>query len=380
MAEAREDSVLDVVQTLYATALGADSWTPSLDAMNGLFDAVGVTFEVFEVATHRPIFMEIGSNLSFDSSKEYVDYYGRKSPRIGFNIGRPSGFISCDGMILSDAEMDRDEFYQDCLQPVGLRYFIAAQVHCSASHQAVVAVQRSPRQGHVGDSEQVMLERLLPHLQQATDLRFRLAAARLESRLGLEGLERLNEGCLILDAAGRTLHLNATARRIVAEGDGAGLRNGQLAFSDSAAARSYGKALGQLAPPAGEQADMSARSFPARRPSGKRPYLVAIRSLPKETELEAFAWGAAAILFIRDPELFVRLNDRLLSRSFGLTRMETKLAVALDRGLTLRDVARKREVSITTVRSQLYSLMAKLAVRRQSDLIRLLANYRQPFA
>ena len=76
------------------------------------------------------------------------------------------------------------------------------------------------------------------------------------------------------------------------------------------------------------------------------------------------------MIFLRDPERFVRLDADSLRQSYKLSEAEVSLALVLDAGSSLRDVAREREVSITTVRSQLYSLMSKLGVRRQVDLAR----------
>lgn len=372
----REATFLDAVQKIYASAVDDEDWSTALDTMATLFGAVGVSFEVFDKQTHEPIFIELGSNLRLVSAQEYVDYYGRISPRVGFNIGRPSGFISYDHMILTESEMDRDEFYQDCIRPVGLRYFLAAQVFCTANHQAVFAVQRSPSQGHVGDAEIDMLKRLLPHLQQAMDLRFRLAAEQLKRGYGFEGLERLNEGCAIVDRSGEVLHANRLLTQIVAQNDGIGLRNDQFSFADGSAARRHRRALASLTQVEGQPIDTAARNFPARRTNGKPPYLVAVRTVTQTDERACFAWPAAALVFVRDPDRYAGLDTRLLSHSYGLSPAESGLAAALDRGSTLREIAEERAVSITTVRSQLYALMAKLGVNRQIDLIRVFANYR----
>ncbi len=368
---------LGVVEKVYETALHDDSWSRLLDTMASLFSAVGVSFEVFETATNRPIFIELGSHLALASAQDDVDCYGSISPRVRYDNGKPPGFISYDHMILTESERNRDEFYTDRLGPIGLRFYLAAQVFCSASHQAVFAVQRSPAQGRFGDAEIALLKRLLPHLQQATDLRFRLTAARINSPPDLSGLEKLNEGCLTIDRAGTALSVNSRATEIVSQGDGIGLLKGRLFFADETAARRYSRGLGHLDPVGGKL--MTGCSFPVRRPNGKRPYLIAVHSLPQKNEFTPYARPAAAVVFIRDPDRLARLNTRLLRQSYGLTAAESDLAAALDRGLRLQDVAVERHVSITTVRSQLYALMAKMGVNRQTDLIRLLAHYRQPF-
>lgn len=375
-----ETEILAVVENLYATALEDDPWTRSLDALSNLFGAAGVSFEIIENASKKPSFMELSSELrAVVPSHEYLDYYGARSPRVEFCFDKPAGFISYDHMILSDAEMDRDEFYADCIRPVGLRYFIAAHVYCSESHQAVLAAQRTPAQGHVGEAEIELMERLVPHLQQATDLKFRLAAERIENRFGLESLEALDEGCLIVDRTRTVLHINQRAGEMVSAGDGIGMIRNRLVFADKNAARHYRRALLSLTENELNAGTAPTRDFSAGRPSGERSYLVSVRRLPVEIEFAPSLWSAAALVFLRDPAHFRRLNTGLLRQTYGLSETEAELAAALDSGSSVHDVARQREVSITTVRSQLYSLMAKLDVRRQTDLARLLAQYRQPF-
>lgn len=373
-----EAVILDVVEKLYTAALNDDHWTEPLDAMADLFGAVGVSFEVFENVTRKPIVFELGTDLDVVSEADYMDYYGPLSPRVAHGVGKPSGYVSYDHLILSDAEIDRDEFYTDCIGPVGLRYFIAAQPFTTQSHSAVFAAQRSPRQGHVGEREISAMQRLVPHLQQATDLKFRLAARRFENKISLDSLEHLDEGCLIVDRAGKALHMNSLAREIVALGDGVGMIRDRLVFADKKSGDMFRRALGELHPEEGEATDLTARDFPALRREGKRPYLISIRPLPNGHVFLPHAWPAAAMVFIRDPARFARLDTPLLRQSYRLSEIEADLAAALDRGSAVSDVAREREVSITTVRSQLYSLMAKLDVRRQTDLISLLAKYRRP--
>lgn len=373
-----EAPILDVVEKLYSAALDGGHWTVPLDAMSDLFGAVSASFEFIELQTKLPTFLEVGTELlGVTPTKEYLEYYGTISPRVAHSQGKPTGFVSYDHMILSDTEMDRNEYYSDCMEPVGLRYFVACQVFCSESHQGVFAVHRSPKQGHVDEDQIEIMRRLTPHLQQASDLKFRLSVERAEEKTGLGSLDKLDECCLVIDQAGNILHLNSKAHLLLARGDGIATNRGQLRLADRTAMRRYRFAISQLN---ADDADATARDFPARRPSGDRPYLISLRSLPRDSELMSFEGGAAAILFIRDPEDFTRLNTLLLRESYDLSEAEAALAAALDMGKAVQDVAHDRGVSIATARSQLYSLMAKLGVNRQPDLIRLMSQYRRPFS
>ena len=72
-------------------------------------------------------------------------------------------------------------------------------------------------------------------------------------------------------------------------------------------------------------------------------------------------------------------DDRLpseldLAELFGLSRAETRLAKALLQGGQLRDIAADTGLRITTLRTQLSSLLKKVGAERQADLIRVLSS------
>ena len=189
--------------------------------------------------------------------------------------------------------------------------------------------------------------------------------------------ERLGEGSVIVDSDGAVQHANRMARRIVRRHDGIGMFNNRLVLADPVALNRYRHAIDSLQSDGEEQWDKAVYSFCARRPSGKRPYLLSVQHTAVCLEHNSPVWPAGAIAFIRDPDVRDELDTRLLGQSYDLSPAEVDLAQALDGGSTLREIAERRRVSITTVRSQLYTLMAKLEVKRQTDLVRLFASYRR---
>jgi DNA-binding CsgD family transcriptional regulator len=57
-----------------------------------------------------------------------------------------------------------------------------------------------------------------------------------------------------------------------------------------------------------------------------------------------------------------------------LSRAESRLTAALLDGKTMREAATDFEVQITTLRTQLSSVLRKVGVSRQAELIRVLSN------
>lgn len=374
-----ETDLLDIVEQVHATALDTARWAPTLQTIADMFGAVDTTFEIIDKKTNRPLFMEMGGKLAFDIPDAYLEHYFKISPRVRHGITHPKWSISYDHAILSDDEIDADEFYMDLLAPRDLRYFIAGNVLNSDSHLGVIAVQRTAAQGHVGDEEIALMERLLPTVRQAIDTRFRLETAVSHNRLLFDGLDQLNEGVMLMDRRGIILHTNHETREILAEMDGIYTLRNQLRFSDGATETRYETLLQTLVSSGDGIPIVSDNNFIVRRPSGRRPYLVSLRSLPTSDIDQPGRESGAALIFIRDPDSYSQIDRTLLQDSYKLSPTEVALAVALDHGMTVQEVAEKRGVTIATMRGHLYALMGKMDVTRQADLTRLLRQYRLPF-
>src|SRR6516165_4810974 len=80
-----------------------------------------------------------------------------------------------------------------------------------------------------------------------------------------------------------------------------------------------------------------------------------------------------ALIVVVDPMRHAP-SETDLAEFFGLSPAEARLAAALIAGKRLSAVAADRGVQITTVRTQLRSVLRKVGVKRQSDLLRMLSS------
>ncbi len=376
----RETELLNVIELAYSAAMDEEKWQTFLNASADLFGAVGVSFEIHDKKTGHPMMVELSAEIPDDLSPEYLTHYARVSPRVRYGLTTKPGVISYDYAILTEAEMDGDEYYNKFLGTHDLRYFISSTLLNNDNHFCAFAAQRSASQEHVGDDEIDLMQRLMPHIKQAVDLRFRLRDADALSGSMLEGLNCLTEAALLIEASGIVFYANRAAEKILATGDGVRITDKLVHFTDKTAARHYDDALRGMIGGKGQISDLEKRDFIACRASGNRPYLVSLRPLPSYNHYHISTHGnVAAIVFIRDPSDFSPLNTNLLKQSYQLTPAELDIAVSLDKGQSISEVAKRRGVSVLTVRSQLYGLMNKLSVNRQIDLMRLMRNYHRPF-
>jgi DNA-binding CsgD family transcriptional regulator len=82
--------------------------------------------------------------------------------------------------------------------------------------------------------------------------------------------------------------------------------------------------------------------------------------------------GAAAVLFVADPDVRIEAIRERLGELYGLTAAEARVAGELLRGLSVEEIATSLRVSKQTVRTQLRRIFGKTGTGRQGELIRLL--------
>jgi len=371
----REDLLL-TLEAVHAAGLDETLWPDAMASMSRLFGSIGATME--SVDKKAGIMTDFwGHGVPDGSDVEYAEHYVFTSPRMALSDPHRFGEIGYDYMLLDEAAMNRDAYYSEFLTKGDMRYFIAGALVRNDTENACVAVQRSPRQGHVGEADIELMRNLLPHVQQAYATTRRLRSAARSRHMLEEAFDWLSDGVLIIGEDGRVLFANIAARDIAGRGEGVRIMRGQLDFWVSAATGSYERALasvmrlrlglGNLAP---------AEDFHVPDPSGTAAYLVSVRPLNVPSD-GLRRDGALALVFIR--AVARNREGRLLAREvFGLTEAEGDLAQALVNGVALRQYADRKRLSMNTIYTHLRHIKAKTGSQRMSELVGKLSAHAAP--
>ena len=191
----------------------------------------------------------------------------------------------------------------------------------------------------------------------AAALRVRQQVDALRGAIGAAALvlDCVPEGVLVVDGEARVLHA----------GD-------DHALGELLAGAAHGA-------PAASTAEAGVLAIPRR--SGAPPYT--LRALPVGGVESARSRRApAAVVFVVETARDAALSAVALTRLFGLTRAQARLAAALADGDTLDEAARRMAIAPKTARVHLGNVFRRLGIHRQSDLVRLLqacsARFRLP--
>ena len=236
----------------------------------------------------------------------------------------------------------------------------------------IVWVVGDPVDGDGWSSGQVeKIECLLPHLRQFERVRQALVDARALATSAAALLDNRRCGVIQLDRRGRIVAANDCARNLLRKGDGLADRGGQLCASLPADDAALLKLLARALPPYGVQG--AGGSITVKR-SVVSPRLV-LHAIPVSNErTDMLTNTVAALVLVVDPASRGRIDPVLLKDLFGLTRAESRVAVMLAEGRTIRQIAVATGRSEGTIRWHMKHIFGKLGVSRQVELVQLVMS------
>lgn len=368
----------------------------SAAALRGLDDLVALAYEGIEEATPWKTLMgELSSRseshdasmvISSSSSpgayllvtdnddphltgSEHVS--GVMSVNVLLDLAQPRA--STPEELMPDGEFFRTPLYLLFLKPYNLRYLLGQDVVRDDVLRVKLSLERTADQEPFSQRERALLEAIAPHLQRAIRLRERNENGNHMRFFFEEAMAKLAIGCLMLDARGKVVSINAWARRLIEQNDSLAVRNGRLRAVDTVDGRALNKAI---------DAALAARNRNVTGATGSRGTALRLESAPGMTILDLVVKPLARDSLLESgsaPAVVVYLNDcrrpgieldpGALAAMYGLTHCESQIGALLAKGTCLNDVATRLHVSINTVKTHLRGIYEKLGTSKQAQVV-----------
>ena len=221
-----------------------------------------------------------------------------------------------------------------------------------------------------GASRVAMATALLPHVRQFVRVRQALVRAEARSTTVTALLDNPRIGVIQLDRRGRVLAANDRARGILGHGDGLSDRDGML----RARAPADQLRLEQLMEDALPALDAAVSgSMLLRRSPALPPFVLHVKPVGAP-QPDYGARHVAALVLIVEPGRRHRIEPRVVARTLGLTPAETRVAVWLAEGRSVRDIAEANEHTEGTIYWHLRQIYRKQSISRQADLVQLVLS------
>lgn len=274
--------------------------------------------------------------------------------------------VSTDFDFTNAEEIARSPYYRDLLARFGLRWFAGVKVGAGEDVWCL-ALQRTIAQGPFAPAEVKQLASLSRHLAGAAELARAFASA--GANAAMQAFEISGAAVMMLDRSGEVVRANAVAERLI--GDDLQIVRRRLASFDPNATAALDRALRALIW-ASESALQLPVIFPRKR---GRPILIYL-SRPATMIRDGFGM-CRAIAVLVDLQACPPAVQSDLIRAFRLTPAEARLAIQLANGNSIETAAERLSITYETARNVLKSIFHKTEIRRQTQLVALLARFTQ---
>lgn len=357
-----------IVEALYAGVTDAGEIQRALALTQAMLDCrAGV---IFSLDAQMPsLNIGVSSGALQDHERLYTEQFASIDPAPAIFSAFGAGTASTSDRVF-DAEMRRtNPFLNEFFVPLGLVETIAGPLFSEKGRFSLIGLQRGPDRPPFENEDVARLERLMPHITRALQLRRSFSGLKDRNTVLEAAIDRLPAGLVLLGPEGTILFVNAAMRAIAGRADGLGLdRRGRPVPASLAARRSLDSLLHDVA------SGGAGGVVPIPRPSGLRAYIALVAPSPRS--LVEFGEGrSGAVVIVHDPTDLPREPPALLEDAFRLPRGAARLVAALAADEDLKGFAEREGVTIHTARFHLRTALARTGTRNQAELVRLAVRF-----
>lgn len=355
----------ELISNIYEAAVLPEFWPAVLSQLSTAADGAGGLLFTANLERMR----WTASSDIYDLFDKFIrDGWAAINPRPArMGALNHAGFVR-DSDCFTTEELEREPVYQEFLRKHGLGWATGTMVSVPTGDSIIFSFERQFEKGPVSDSVVERFDRLRPHLARSALLSARLGLARAQAMA--DALEAVGLPAAVLRRGGRLLASNAGFAKWVPSVfvD----RAARLELTDSGADTLFVRAVAGADSNAALVSINTINSIPLAAAEDRPPMIVHV--LPVCGAAHDIFSQASSLLVVTPVDRVTVPNAVVLQGLFDLTPAEARVARAIGKGETVDLLSSTLKLSRETVRSQLKAVLEKTGMRRQSDLVAMLAS------
>ena len=363
-----------LVRSIYATLAGTGLWPGVLEELCQVFDARGSMLTDHNFGSRSGAIRFQCDHFDDTVPETYSDRMSSRNPWLHSDLPYRPQSVILGTEILPDAELTRTEFYRDYLHRLGLKHRLCGVIHRDGLDIRFIAILRAPQQPAFTEADKARLRRLLPHFQQAFDLRRDIQRERSDREALLEVLDHVPVACMMVNPGAALHFVNGAAARLLERRDGLLVRAGGLSAGSARLSARLRSTIAKVATSRPASGESPGEHFIVSRPSGRPPLLLSLLPICQSRIGRGASPEMLVAILTKDPEGEKLESIATFAEAYDLTDAEARLIGLLAEGSGLFEAAATLGVTRNTARTHMRHIYAKVGAHRQTDLIRLLAK------
>ncbi len=253
-----------------------------------------------------------------------------------------------------------EAYVREVMTPSGMNAMLMMRVIEAGGASGWITITR--RKGDFTVAATKLLRELAPYLRSVLRNFLALERERTSARLASEAIKRLDFGWIALDSAARVLETDPQVQSILERSQALHIgTDGRLLAASARQTREIATTVKALA-----QAE---QNRPRAMVLCRDPWLEMIL-VPADRTAHSAQSVPAVIAYIHGDSVLSADRCEQLAQMFGLLPSESRLALALARGMSIIEAGKHLGLTLQTARTYSKNIYAKMGARGQADLVR----------
>jgi DNA-binding CsgD family transcriptional regulator/PAS domain-containing protein len=306
----------------------------------------------------------------------YSEIYFKFDPMVTVFFCDVEQVVSISDLVPYD-EFCQARFYREWVRPQGWVDAANAVLEKSVTSCAYLSVIRSEEKGMVDDEMRRRMRLIVPHVRRAVLIGKVIDLKTVEAATFAATLDGISASIFLVDANGRIVHANASGHDMLGGGQIVHSAQGALTAADPQAARTLRDVIASAS--GGDAAVGAGGVAVPLSASSDQCWLAHILPLTSGARQRAgLAYAAVAAVFVRKASLDTPSSMEAIAKLYKLTPSELRVFAAIVDVGGVSAVAEALGISEATVKTHLQHLFEKTGLRRQADLMKLVADHADP--
>jgi DNA-binding CsgD family transcriptional regulator len=371
-----------LIDTIHAAGLGIGAWACALD---GIASATGSrSGQLIGVGSDATVPFNLMTNADPGFAQHFAQRGGgdpRINPRVGAGGSAPVLRVLSESDYLTQDQYYRHPFLQEVHSTWGYAFSCLTPLERREGMLFGLAELRTRSEGHISSAQRDAFPARAPHLRAA--VRTQLALEDQGAQLLAGTMENLSIAAFICDRHGHVRRLTPSAERLVADGSVLRLRGKKLEATRRCDVRALENAMTAPSAIKGATENLPAlRSIVLRSEKAPDvPVIVDVIDLPARHSGSGsgsgsgsesgpgFGFAPTTLVIVRGESQREASKTAVMRAAYELSVAEAEVALLLSKGENAESIAKRRHVSVGTVRAQIKKISAKLGVKSQIELV-----------
>lgn len=233
------------------------------------------------------------------------------------------------------------------------------------NEQLMMVLQRNQQSGFFSDEDLEQLNLLTPHIRQAVQLFVKFYRQQSDNDSLQAAINTLQQPTIVLNNMLQVLHVNDAVAKLLKKNSFLSIVDNQIQIEQADVHYDFTFHACRLVSHRVMDVDQHLNTT-VTIPSKKGNVMMTMSPMFSQ-DGEKKVQGLLLQIFV--PEQQARLRATDIQKHFNITLAQAEVCLLLAKGMPLKDIADKREVSVNTIREQLRQIYKKTQFARQAELV-----------